>query len=99
VGIRIGGPWEHELNANEWRALKQADLHHGEMFRMGDTVKQFVLEDRGRSDMYEIVYPDKTVTENIRQDYRLIKLINMHFEYVNRVILSNNLRKIKFLTC
>jgi pSer/pThr/pTyr-binding forkhead associated (FHA) protein len=35
-------------------SIKQADLHHGDKFRVGDTVLQFVLEDTGRSKTYEI---------------------------------------------
>lgn len=35
-------------------SIKQVNLHHGDTFRMGDTVLQFVLEDTGRSDTYEM---------------------------------------------
>jgi len=35
-------------------SIKQADLRHGDKFRIGDTVLQFVLEDTGRSSTYEI---------------------------------------------
>ena len=35
-------------------SIKQADLHHGDTFRMGDTVLQFVLEDTGRTSTCEI---------------------------------------------
>ncbi len=35
-------------------SIKEADLHHGDTFRMGDTVLQFVLEDTGRDSTYEI---------------------------------------------
>jgi len=35
-------------------SIKQADLHHGDTFRVGDTVLQFILEDTGRSRTYEI---------------------------------------------
>jgi hypothetical protein len=35
-------------------SIKQADLRHGDKFRVGDTVLQFVLEDTGRSRTYEI---------------------------------------------
>ena len=35
-------------------SVKQADLRHGDTFRLGDTVLQFVLADSGRADTYEI---------------------------------------------
>jgi len=35
-------------------SIKEADLRHGDTFRVGDTVLQFVLEDTGRSSTYEI---------------------------------------------
>jgi len=35
-------------------SIKQADLRHGDTFRMGDTVLQFVLEDTGKTSTYEI---------------------------------------------
>ncbi|MGE5173766.1 MAG: FHA domain-containing protein [Betaproteobacteria bacterium] len=35
-------------------SIRQADLRHGDTFRVGDTVLQFVLEDTGRSRTYEI---------------------------------------------
>jgi len=35
-------------------SVKEADLHHGDTFRMGDTVLQFVLEDTGRTSTHEI---------------------------------------------
>lgn len=34
--------------------IRQAELRHGDTFRVGDTVLQFVLEDTGRSSTYEI---------------------------------------------
>ena len=34
--------------------VKQANLRHGDTFRVGDTTLQFVLEDRPRSKTYEI---------------------------------------------
>jgi pSer/pThr/pTyr-binding forkhead associated (FHA) protein len=34
--------------------VKQANLRHGDSFRIGDTTLQFVLEDRPRSKTYEI---------------------------------------------
>ncbi len=36
-------------------SIKEADLHHGDEFRMGDTVLQFVLEDTGRSSTFEML--------------------------------------------
>lgn len=36
-------------------SIKQADLHHGDTFRIGDTVLQFILEDTGRNRTYEII--------------------------------------------
>ncbi len=35
-------------------SIKQASLNHGDKFRVGDTVLQFVLEDSGRNPTYEI---------------------------------------------
>ncbi len=35
-------------------SIKQANLNHGDKFRVGDTVLQFVLEDTGRNPTYEI---------------------------------------------
>jgi pSer/pThr/pTyr-binding forkhead associated (FHA) protein len=35
-------------------SIKQAGLNHGDKFRVGDTVLQFVLEDTGRNPTYEI---------------------------------------------
>ena len=34
--------------------IKQANLHHEDMFSIGDTTFQFVLEDTGKSQTYEI---------------------------------------------
>jgi pSer/pThr/pTyr-binding forkhead associated (FHA) protein len=34
--------------------IKQADLHHGDKFRTGDTTFQFILEDTGGNKVYEI---------------------------------------------
>jgi pSer/pThr/pTyr-binding forkhead associated (FHA) protein len=35
-------------------SIKEADLHHGDTFRVGDTVLQFVLEDTVRTSTQEI---------------------------------------------
>ncbi len=35
-------------------SIKEADLRHGDTFRVGDTVLQFILEDTGRNPTYEI---------------------------------------------
>ncbi len=35
-------------------SIKEVALHHGDKFRVGDTVLQFILEDSGRSRTYEI---------------------------------------------
>ncbi len=35
-------------------SIKQAPLRHGDTFRIGDTLFQFVLEDSGRNPTYEI---------------------------------------------
>ncbi len=35
-------------------SVKEAELKHGDTFRMGDTVLQFILEDTGRADTCEI---------------------------------------------
>lgn len=35
-------------------SIKEAGLRHGDTFRVGDTVLQFILEDSGRSRTYEI---------------------------------------------
>lgn len=42
-GTRMGGT-----------LINQADLHHGDKFRIGDTILQFVLEDTGGGKVYEI---------------------------------------------
>jgi pSer/pThr/pTyr-binding forkhead associated (FHA) protein len=42
-GTRIGGT-----------LINQADLHHGDKFRIGDTILQFILEDTGGGKVYEI---------------------------------------------
>lgn len=34
--------------------IKEADLRHGDRFRIGDTVLQFIVEDTGRTPTYEI---------------------------------------------
>jgi hypothetical protein len=34
--------------------VKQADLHHGDRFRVGDTNLQFILEESRRARTYEI---------------------------------------------
>jgi pSer/pThr/pTyr-binding forkhead associated (FHA) protein len=34
--------------------IQQADLHHGDKFRIGDTTLQFVLQDTGAGKVYEI---------------------------------------------
>jgi pSer/pThr/pTyr-binding forkhead associated (FHA) protein len=34
--------------------INQADLHHGDKFRIGDTTFQFILEDTGGGKIYEI---------------------------------------------
>jgi pSer/pThr/pTyr-binding forkhead associated (FHA) protein len=34
--------------------IKQAELHHGDKFQVGNTVLQFILEDTGRTPTYEI---------------------------------------------
>ncbi len=34
--------------------INQADLHHGDKFRIGDTIFQFILEDTGGGKVYEI---------------------------------------------
>jgi predicted component of type VI protein secretion system len=34
--------------------VKQADLRHGDIFRVGDTTLQFVLEDKPRTRTYEL---------------------------------------------
>ncbi len=35
-------------------SIKQANLRHGDTFRVGDTLLQFILEDTGRNPTYEI---------------------------------------------
>ncbi len=35
-------------------SIKQTNLHHGDTFRVGDTLLQFILEDTGRNPTYEI---------------------------------------------
>jgi pSer/pThr/pTyr-binding forkhead associated (FHA) protein len=35
-------------------SIKQVDLRHGDTFRVGDTVLQFVLEDTGQTSTYEL---------------------------------------------
>ncbi len=35
-------------------SIKEVTLHHGDTFRVGDTVIQFILQDSGRSRTYEI---------------------------------------------
>ncbi len=35
-------------------SIKEADLRHGDTFRVGDTVLQFIIEDTGRNPTYEI---------------------------------------------
>jgi pSer/pThr/pTyr-binding forkhead associated (FHA) protein len=42
-GTRMGGT-----------LINQADLHHGDKFRIGDTTLQFILEDTGGGKVYEI---------------------------------------------